>query len=1055
MSTLKVQLFGGFRIILNGQDIGNSFPERVRLLLVFILLNFEQPISRTQAAFTLWPDSSESQARTNLRNLLHHLRSALPDAEQYIEVGAQTIQLRKDVPIDLDVQTFKAAIAAAGDCPEAGDRIPYLRQAVDTYRGELLPDLYDDWVIKQREELRQEFVSALVQLGSLLEDNRQYQDAIQVMERLIRYDPLNESAYQQSMRIHALNNDRAGALKVYHACSTALRQELDVEPSPETLTCYQQILQQETPAKAGEPGRHLLDAKRMVGRQQEWESLRTAWRAAAQGEPGVILIVGEAGVGKTRLVSEMAQWTRRQGIITAFAQCYAGESEPPYSPIVSWLRTPEIKKEIPDLDAVWQDELARLLPEFETLAMVDSAPGGMDQDWRRRRLFEAMARGILGSRKPRLLVLEDAHWSDQDSSDFVQFLLRYDRTAPLLILLTARLEELTPENRLSQMKVLLQTRGNFREIELQSLKKDEVRELVGELTSQKMHEEIIDWLFAQSEGIPLFVVEMLRAGTGLISDLLPQSIRSLLTYRINQLSPFARDLVGTASAIGREFSYRLLKAASRLDEDVLVQSLDELWQRRIIHHQHGDRYNFTHAKLRDTVYYLLSDARRRLCHQCIADALASMSIGDSEYDEGLTAKHFELAGQVDQAVVYYTRAARTSRWVFANSKAIQYLEQALALASGESMRDDTRTRRLAEIRETLGDLHEITGKREEAAAIYSKAIEQSSGIDNLSAARIMGKIARVNAARFGYEDADEKFLQALDALGNPPDENNREWWREWLDIQFERVWVFYNLADIEGMKATLEPLLPVIERLNIPEKLIAYDLNLAALLFRRERYRLDESTLQLSRGALKRCQELKNSEYLIRATIGYGLASLWGGNLVDGKQQLTEGMELAERAGDVINQIISLTYLAVTNRLAGDVDACQSCASRALILCEREHEPTYAASARANLGWAAWRGGNSRQARVLSLKALENWSEYYPFRWLALWTLTGISLQESQLGQAVEYALQILDARQQALPEDVTTSLRDLAGLFQQGNTTQAGKRLQQVIGWAQENHYL
>ena len=751
----------------------------------------------------------------------------------------------------------------------------------------------------------------------------------------------------------------------------------------------------------------------------------------------------------------MAQWTRRQGIYTAFAQCYPGEGELPYAPVVTWLRTPEFEKEIADLDSLWQDELARLLPEYKRLSLSDSTHNGIDQQWQRRRLFEAMAKGILGHRKPRLLILDDAQWSDQDTLDFIQYLLHYDKTAPLLLLLTARSEELTPANRANQMRILLQTRGSFQEIELKSLKKNEVRELVAELTGNNFQEKLLDRLYIESEGNPLFVVEMLRSGKSPDSGFIPQSIRSLLAYRINQLSSSASDLVSIASAIGREFSYRLLEISSKMDGDALVHSLDELWVHRIIQHYQGDNYNFTHGKLRDTAYAALSDARRRLCHQRIAEALVLISNGDAELENGLTAKHFELAGQNDQAIEYYIKAAQTSRRLFANSKAILYLEQALSLVLENSRWDYERTRKTVVIGETLGDVYEITGKRDNAVAIYSKTLEQLSEQDNLIKARMLGKIAKVNAARFGYENADEKFFQAVEALGRPPDESNVDWWRAWLDIQFERVWMYYNLADVEGMKATLEPLLPVIERLNVPDKLIAYKFYLAGLLFRRDRYRLDESTKQLSYETLKKCQELNNSEYLIRATAGYGLASLWGEDLENAQQYLKKGLELAEKAGDVIHQIISLTYLAVTNRLLSDPELCQTYATRALVLCEREGEPTYAASAKANLGWVAWRQGNMHQAKELSLNALETWSEYYPFRWLALWTLIDINLQEGQLVQAVDFTRQIIATRQQALPEEGINKLTELVKFFERGNIIETTNMLLRILDWAKEEHFL
>ena len=1047
---LKVQLLGNFRIILDQQDISSSFSERVRLLLAYLLLNSGSPIPRKQLAFTFWPDTTESQARTNLRNLLHHFRNSLRETDTFFEVETRFIKWRSDAPIKLDVQDFRESISTAETCQSDRERIAYLQQAVNCYRGELLPDLYEDWLLKQREELHQSFVNALFTLGALLEDERQYPEAIQVMNRLIRSDPLNETAYQHSMRLHALNNDRTGALKVYHGCSTILRQELDVEPSQDSQTYYEQILQLKDSTMSEAKKKQSLNSKKMIGRQGEWGQLRDAWQATVHDQPRAILILGEAGVGKTRLANEMAQWTRRQDIHTAFAQCYPGGGELPYASVVTWLRTPEIEKEISDLDSLWQDELARLLPEYKG-TRPETSQSGMDQKWQRRRLFEAMAKGIIGHRKPRLLILDDAQWSDQDTLDFIHYLLYYDKAAPVLVVLTARTEELTSTDSVSQLRVLLQSKGYLQEIELIPLTKEEIRELAADLTNNDLQEGLLNHLYTESEGNPLFVVEMLRSGKDSTPVSLPSSIRSLLEYRLSQLSSSASDLVGIASAIGREFSYQLLEAACGLDVDALVHGLDELWLRRIVQNQQGDNYNFTHGKLREAAYEALSDARRQLNHRKIADAL----ISNSREESGLIARHFELAGEYDRAVDQYVEAAETSRRMFANQVAKSYLEQALSLFPENLERNDERTRKVVEIRETLGDIYGLTGDREIALDIYPKALEKVLEGDVLTKARILGKIARVNAAKFGYRKAGDRFIQAENALGNPPDESNVAWWRTWLDIQFERVWMYYNLADVEKMESTLEPLLPVIERLNAQGKLIAYKFNLVGLHFRRDRYRVGEITRQLSYETLTLCRELNNSEFLIRATIGYGLTNLFYGDLETAKQYLEEGLKLGEKAADVINQIIGLTYLTVTSRLLNNSEMCQTYAEQVLTLCEREDEPTYLASARANLGWIARKKGNIHRAKELSLSALEGWSKYYPLKWLALWTLIDIYQKDGELEKAVEFTHQLTDPRQQALPEKVQNKLAELSETFEQGNTPQTNNILLQALDWAKENSYL
>jgi DNA-binding SARP family transcriptional activator len=1054
MLSLRVQFLGGFRVFLNGQEVSDSFSERVRLLLAFLLLNSGSPISRKQIAYTFWPDTTESQARTNLRNLLHRFRNSIQEADTFFQFSNQIIKCQSAAPITLDVDDFTAGILSAETCKDDEERITYLQQATNLYRGELLPGLYEDWLLRRREELNHQYLKALLDLSALLENKRQYKEAIQVLNQLTRIDPLNETAYQHLMRIHALNNDRTGALKVYHACSTVLMEELEVEPLPETQAYYKQILRLEDEIAEDKKKQHAPDAKTIIGRKQEWQALRKAWQTASQGYPGALLILGEAGIGKSRLVNELVLWIRRQGIFSAFAQCYSVEGELPYAPVVDWLRAPEVNKAIEDLDDLWRNEIARLLPEYQNPEQADSTSSEMDQKWQRRRLFEALAKGLLGHGKPVLLILDDAQWSDQDSLDFIQYLLQYDKNAPLLIVLTARTEDLTSSNPVSQLRVKLQSKGRLQEIELTSLTKEEVKELVTDRASKKIQEELLDRLYAESEGNPLFIVEMLRSGEDLVPDSLPISIRSLLEYRLNQLSETASELVGLASAIGREFSYHLLEAACHMDEDSMVHALDELWLRRIILNQQGDTYNFSHGKLRDTTYDLLSVARRRLYHRRIAEALVSVYSGDEELGYGLTAKHFELAGRYNQAVEQYILAANTSRRVFANTKAVLYLEQAHALI-GNVEGNNEQIRKSIEIRENLGDIYEVIGRREDALDVYSKVLELAGEEVGLTVARVLGKIAKINAAIYGYGNADGNFRKALEALGDPPNQNNVAWWHIWLDIHFERVWMYYNLADYEKMESTLDSLFPIIERLNAVDKLVAYKFNLVGAHLRRDRYRLDESTKQLSWETLTQCKELNNSEYLIRATNGYGLACLWCGDLENAQRYLEEGLSLAEQAGEVINKIISITYLAVTYRLRNNPEICQDYAEQALSLSEREEEPTYAASAKANLGWVAWRKERIHQAEKMCHSALEEWSEYYPFKWLALWTLIDICMQEEQLEKAVELNRQLVDPHQQALPQEGQERLIEIERTFEQGDRKECIALLLQALDWAKEKNYL
>jgi DNA-binding SARP family transcriptional activator len=270
-------------------------------------------VPRQRLAFLLWPDSTEAQARTNLRHVLHNLRRALPDADRFIEVTPRTLRWRPDAPFLLDVAAFEAAL----DCADR-EPIGALREAVDAYGGDLLEGSYDDWLLAEHERLRQRHLDALDRLSSLLAEHGEHAEAIRYAERLLRHDPLREDAYRLLMRLHDARGDRARAMRSYHACTAALERELGVEPSAPTRAAYEALL-----PRSEAPGAPAGAA--LVGRAPERAQLTRLWRASERGRAQLALVCGEPGVGKTRLVEELRAWCEQQGAVAAEARSYPAE----------------------------------------------------------------------------------------------------------------------------------------------------------------------------------------------------------------------------------------------------------------------------------------------------------------------------------------------------------------------------------------------------------------------------------------------------------------------------------------------------------------------------------------------------------------------------------------------------------------------------------------------------------------------------------------------------------------------------------------------------------
>src|SRR5262249_19711856 len=251
---LRAVLLGGFAIGVGDEPLAAFGRPRIQSLLAYLLLHCQTPQSRQHLAFMMWPDSTETQARANLRNLVHGLLHGLPDVEKRLEMGSGALGWRPDATVVVDVAEFEAAVKAADAARRSADTTAaqaWLEAAVSIYRGELLPGLFDDWIVAERDRLDGLARHALESLVDLLEAQRDYARAIAHAERLLQQDRLNETTYRRLMRLHVLAGDHAGARRVYQACVEVLRRELGEEPEGATREAYavaQRDLEEPRPA---------------------------------------------------------------------------------------------------------------------------------------------------------------------------------------------------------------------------------------------------------------------------------------------------------------------------------------------------------------------------------------------------------------------------------------------------------------------------------------------------------------------------------------------------------------------------------------------------------------------------------------------------------------------------------------------------------------------------------------------------------------------------------------------------------------------------------------
>ena len=431
-----------------------------------------------------------------------------------------------------------------------------------------------------------------------------------------------------------------------------------------------------------------MTSSRLIGRVAELAELEAALRDAADGRPSLAFVAGESGVGKSRMVSEFARRTRDGGARVAIGECVElGEEELPYAPIVSVLRSlaREGDAVLDELPAGVRAELATLLPELgrDTAGRAPDELRANETTLGQPRLFEALLTLLdqLGRDQPFALVLEDIHWADRSTRAFLVFLGRSLWSERVLVIATYRSDELHRRHPLRPLLAELERDTRARRIELTRLSRDELGELLADILGGPSDDELVERLYARSEGNPLFTEELLAArldGRGG----LPTTLRDALMVRIERLSEPAQEVLRLLSA-ARILSHDVLADASGLGGSELRAVVREAAESNVIVADARGRYQFRHALLREVVHDDLLPGEHAELHLALARALEAQ-LAETDDDAIVTAgiaHHYLSAGCQREALVASVRAADAAERVHAHGEAGALLERALDLWS--------------------------------------------------------------------------------------------------------------------------------------------------------------------------------------------------------------------------------------------------------------------------------------------------------------------------------------------------------------------------------------
>jgi DNA-binding SARP family transcriptional activator/KaiC/GvpD/RAD55 family RecA-like ATPase len=727
----RIALAGTLRAEIGGRDVAGELPGRQgRALFAFLVLHRHRPVSRGELIGVLWPREPPEAPEAGLSTVLARARRALGEG---VVQGRAELQIVLEEDTDVDIERAEAGAQAAERALAAGDlrgARASAEAALEIIGRPLLPGIEGDWVERLRSELaalEPGLLEVLARAALGVGDREHLAVAERVARTLAERHPFRESGHALLIEVHGRRGNVAEATLAYDRLRAFLRDELGTVPSSAVSALHEELLREGRLSAVREPrdaqaataaatGRQAGPlplpviggapaGTPFVGRGDQLERLRKAWQDAGTGRRRLALLVGEAGVGKTRLAGRFAADVHSAGATVLYGRC---DEEPlrSYQPFIEALRH-ELRHGglVADPDAAHDlAELARILPEARPAA--DDAPlPAHDPDTERYRLFEAVASLLRRAtqRAPLLLVVDDLHWADKPTLLLLRHLLRHADPARLLVLGLVRDVEIREDHPLTELTTDLRRDGRFDRLVLDGLSEREADALVAARLAAPPSAAFVRGLCEQTQGNAFFIEEALRAlveaqvleagaeaqAAALESIGVPDSVADVILRRLSRISERAREALTVAATIGPEFDLAILEAlVPAASPEGVIAALEEAMASGLIAEvaESVDRFAFCHALARDAIYGRLSRTRRLRLHLRVATALEAAGA-----PPGALAHHFFAArevGAAQQAVHYCVLAGQEAAASLAYEDSAEHYRRALEAIAADPAADE-------------------------------------------------------------------------------------------------------------------------------------------------------------------------------------------------------------------------------------------------------------------------------------------------------------------------------------------------------------------------------
>ena len=843
----------------------------------------------------------------------------------------------------------------------------------------------------------------------------------------------------------------------------------------------------------------------LIGREAELQLLTSLFFNLEKGKGSRISIIGDAGIGKSRLMTE-AQKQVENSITWVEGRSLSYTRQRAYQPALEIMtKLLGITGVIDDaqLKILLQQELERTLGEdgktwMPFLCRMMQLPLSEEEEISvhylkgnalREKIFSAFAAYLSAKAKlkPLILVWEDLHWADPSSLALIEDLMGLGEEYPIAIVLVFRPQK---EEKIWQLHEQNQEKygSQYHTFNLEPLTVADCATLARNLMYvENLAPEVEKIIMEKAEGNPFFMEELLRslldngmlylegqmikASENLDTLVIPGTLQGIIASRIDQLEEMDKHILQIASILGRIFREAVLDALLTVarKNTTLPPSLQRLVERELLRNRPNEElelagYIFKHAVTHDVAYNSLLLSDRKMLHQLAGETIENLAgATQDDYAETL-AYHFERADQQEKAVHFLRVAAGRAKKLHFNEEGVELYRRAIKQAE-ELLQRDGKTpqwrQMLSELQENQADIFKLTVQIENAKAAYNSAIELLDTNDWIGRSRILRKTGMCYQALSQFKLILDYFQKAQALLEQWPGDKPSEWWHEWLEVMIERMFMHYWVNQADAMQELAKTIEPHLERYATPIQQSRYYSYLGALNFRLEAYLLSEQTLDLTKKSVDASLISKDLQVISSAKFFLGFSHLWSNQMEECIEVLKESLELAEKTGDIVIKARCLTYLALAHRRLGNGEQTEFYAHKSLDTSSQAKMIEYMGTSTANLAWLAWKNKDLDKLEILGKQAYTYWEKVpethssLVFAWTAAFPLAALYWQRGNLPKCMEQFESMVKPGRKRIETDLEQNMVAVLSAYNSSTATMLHEDVLGVLQLAEKYQYL